>query len=255
MSSNNLNVIILAYPDNPVGNVFINAFLRKNINVKGVVVEEKKLGKNVNRFKHKMFGDGFFRSLYRFCQLLTLRITKSRIVDIAEKNNIPVHRVGKFNSKQCENLLSDLDIDILAIASAPILKEYIFNQAKLGCLNAHPGWLPAYRGLGGNAYAIRDEHQPGVTVHFIDADVDRGKIIVREQIQIRKRDSIAKINDRAIQRGAKLMADVILDIQNDQLEIPIIDEKPGKIYKVMPYEAVKQLNKKLQNPVFVECLN
>ncbi len=255
MLNKTLAVYLLAYPDNPVGQVFLNTFLRKNISVKGIVVEEKKMDNNLKRFKRKLYGDGLLRSVFRFMQLLVLRITKQRIVDIAEQNNIPVYRVQKFNSKECENLLAGFNMDILAIASAPILKDYIFNKARRGCLNAHPGWLPAYRGLGGNAFAIQDQRLPGVTVHFIDASVDRGQLIVREHIEIKKRDTVAKINDRAIQRGAELMADVIQDIQDDKLDIPKINDKLGKVYKVMPFEAVKKLNKKLHNPTFVESLN
>ena len=246
-----LRVFLLAYPDNPVGKVFINTFLKSNISVKGIIVERKKAKTNWKRMKKKVHKDGMVMAVKRSCQVLLLKIIKQNIVDIAKKHDIDVFWVEKFNSKACEHLLSSLDIDLLAIVSAPILKEYIFSKAKYGCPNAHPGWLPKYRGLGGNAYALQNGDSPGVTVHFIDAGIDTGKIITREKLPIEPGDTIAKINDRAMVRGAKLMSEAIHKIQGDRLIMPLIDEPVGEMYFAMPYSAVTRLNKRLRKNQFV----
>jgi methionyl-tRNA formyltransferase len=241
-----LRVVILGYPDNPVGHVFLKTFLERDIVVSAIVVERKKTKSNWDRFKKKIKKDGFFQTLKRTIQVYYLRSTSSNIVYLGTKNHIPIHRVDRFNSETCAQILRSLHVDILAIASAPILKDYIFETARLGCLNAHPGWLPAYRGLGANAYAVKNGEDPGVTVHFIDAGIDTGRIIVREKTPIMKRDTIANINDRSVRRGAELMADVIDRIAAGTLQLERIDEPVGKCYRSMPYREVKKLNRKLR---------
>ncbi len=241
-----VNVILLAYPDNPIGKVFIDTFLKKGIPIKAVVVEKKGTGKNWKRFRTKVEKDGLVTALSRFLHVLWMRYTRNSAIALAGKNGIPVHRVGKFNSPECADLVKSLDTDILAIASAPILKDFVFAPAKIGCLNAHPGWLPQYRGIGANAYAMQKGDSPGITVHFIDAGIDMGRILKRERIPILPHDSVPRINDRAVARGAELMAEVIHEIQGNRLTIPVIDEMHGEVYKAMPYSEVKKVNQKLR---------
>lgn len=253
--SEELRVFLLAYPDNPVGRVFFDTFLKHDVSVTGVIVEEKRGKKNWTRLKKKIHKDGFFTAVMRMLQVYFLKMTKQNIVCLAEKHGIDVYRVEKFNSRKCEELLKTLNIDLFAIVSAPILKDYVFTKARLGCLNAHPGWLPKYRGLGGNAYAVQNGDLPGVTVHFIDTGIDTGNIIVREKLSIKSGDTIARINDRAMARGAELMAETIHRIKKQPLVMPKVVESHGEMYYAMPYSTVKRLNKKLRNPQFVENLN
>lgn len=239
-------VFLLAYPDNPVGRAFLRTFVEGQVSIGGVVVERKSTKNNWRRFKKKIEKDGFVTAVRRFLQVFALRLGRQNIVGLAEKHGIRVYWVDKFNSQACADLLASLRVDLLAIVSAPILKDYVFEKAKKGCLNAHPGWLPKYRGVGANAYALQNGDAPGVTVHFIDAGIDTGRIIVREKIPVRRGDAVARINDRATVRGAELMVDVIHRIRGGRLVMPRIDEPPGELYRAMPYSVVKEVNKKLK---------
>jgi len=243
--SKDLKIVILAYPDNPVGNVFISTFIEKGVPVSAVIVEEEAGSSIWKRFKKKVKKDGLIGAVKRTFQVLALKIKKKRIIDYAEKAEIPLYFVYKFNSTECEVLLDELNPDLIVIASAPILKPEIFSKASIGCLNAHPGWLPRYRGIGANAYAILNGDNPGITVHFIDKGIDTGSIIVRETVSIKKGDTIAKINDRAVARGAELVVQVIEDIRENRLKILEINEPPGPVYKAMPYNLAKKVNRLL----------
>ena len=241
-----LRVVILGYPDNPVGHAFLKTFLQRDITISAIVVEKKKVKSNWSRFKKKVKKDGLSQAVKRFLHICYLRSTSSNIVKLGEKNNLPIHWVERFNSQACAQVLKSIDVDILAIASAPILKYYVFENAKMGCLNAHPGWLPTYRGLGANAYAIKDGEAPGVSVHYIDVGIDTGRIIVRERIPVMQGDTIAEINDRSVRRGAELMADVIDQIAAGTLSLQEINDPVGKCYRSMAYKDVKKLNRKLR---------
>jgi len=240
-------IFLLAYPDNPVGRVFLKTFLKCNVPVQGIIIEEKNRKDNWDRFVKKVNKDGFLTAFKRVLQVYFLKLTGMNITGLAKRNGLEVHSVNKFNSIACAALLDSLDIDLLTIASAPILKDYIFSKAKVGCLNAHPGWLPKYRGLGANAYCVLNGEKPGVTIHFLDDGIDSGMIIAREKLSIRPRDSIAKINDRAMIRGAEIMSDVIHQFQSGELELPVIKEPLGKLYRSMTYKSARKLNKRISS--------
>jgi methionyl-tRNA formyltransferase len=247
--NDDFKVLLLSYPDNPVGTVFLKTFLYKRISLAGIIVEKKTHKDNWARYKQKLLKDGLSDTFKRILNMFYLKIFGQTIVKLAEKNNIKVYKVDKFNSQNCADLLESIDADLLTISSAPILKEYIFNKGKQGCLNAHPGWLPKYRGLGANACALKNGDSPGISVHFLDSGIDTGKIIIREKIEIQLNDTVSKINDRAIKRGAELMAEVIGQIKDNQLILPDIQEPRGKLCRDLPYPEIRKVNKELKKAV------
>ena len=239
-------VLLLAYPDNPVGSVFIRAFLRNSVPLAGVLIETKTAGINWKRIRTKIRKDGLVQAFLRIFEVWLLKVRKQTVIGVATRNEIPVFRVDRFNSPECASMIASLQIDLLAIASAPILKDYIFKKAGIGCLNAHPGWLPKYRGVGANRAAILHGEMPGICIHFVDAGIDTGRLILREKLPLRRRDTIASINDRASARGAELMAQVIHRIRNQGLELLETDEPVGECYPPGRYAEIKTVNRMIR---------
>jgi methionyl-tRNA formyltransferase len=249
MVNRKLKIVIFAYPDNPAGSYFVQSMLNHKIHVSAVLVETKSKQLNWKRAREKIAKDGFKVTLQRITQIMELKRTGKTVVQIAHKNGIPVYEVKNMNSHICADYLDQFKPDLIVIASAPILKKSIFSKARLGCLNAHPGWLPKYRGIGANAYAVFQGDLPGITIHWIDDGIDTGNIIIRKSIKVLPKDSIAKINDRATRLGAEMMADVIKKIECDDLKSSKVHEPKGKLYRAMPYKEVKKINKKLKSKV------
>lgn len=243
--SEEFSTVILAYPDNPAGWIVMKTFLERKIPVKAVVYEAQSRRKKWNRFKRKVVKDGLMSACWRVRQTLRLRRSSETILDLASRAGIPSIPVGLFNSMECIRLLNSLKPDLLVIASAPILKPEIFQTARLGCLNAHPGWLPEYRGLGANAYALLKGDCPGVSVHFVDAGIDTGPVVIREKLTVRPGDTVDSINDRAVVRGAELLADAVLKVRDHQI-VTIKSRTKGKHYKTMPFHEVRKLNNRLK---------
>ena len=64
-------------------------------------------------------------------------------------------------------------------------------------LNVHPSLLPTYPG----AHSIEDafrakEKETGVTIHFVDEDVDRGPIILQKKVPIQPGDTLEALETR-----------------------------------------------------------
>ncbi|MFT5425667.1 MAG: methionyl-tRNA formyltransferase [Gammaproteobacteria bacterium] len=106
----------------------------------------------------------------------------SRIYDI------PVKRVSDINQPAVVKLLEDLKPDIIVSAYFnQIIKEPIIELPRLGILNIHPGWLPAYRGAMAYFWVLKNGSETaGVSVHWIDKGTDTGEIVARRQIKIEK---------------------------------------------------------------------
>lgn|GEM_PF-1006782 len=241
-----LKIVLLAYPDNPVGAAFIRIFRDHHIPIQAVLFETQRTGSRWKRLVTKLHKDGPRATVGRVVQMAVMRVMGKRSADLCRRYGIPVFQVERMNGKRCEIILAGLDPDLLIIVSAPVLREPIFSKARIACLNPHPGWLPKYRGLGANAHALQKGDDPGVTVHFVNSGIDTGPVIVREHIPLRRRDTVAKINDRAMKRGAELLAGIIRDIQMNCLRMEPIDEPRGSLYRDMPYREVRRVNRMIR---------
>lgn len=241
-------LVLLAYPDNPVGKVFFETFQKYKLSICAVVVEEMESNENKGRLLEKIRKDGLLETLTRIVTILWMQCRHKTIVDLAQQHGVPVKKVSRFNSDHAIQLLTALKPDLLCIVSAPILKPAVFQTAATGCLNAHPGWLPAFRGIGANAHALMQGELPGVSVHFIDADIDQGALLKRERVAIKSKDTVAKINDRAVARGAEMMCESILALRQSSLEsLDVSAEKMGPVYRAPAYGDVKRINRKIRH--------
>jgi len=240
-------IVILAYPDNPVGKVFFETFMKYDVPISAIVVETMDTEENRGRLFEKVKKDGVLETLRRIFSILSMKLRGATIVQLAREQAVPVFEVAQFNSPETIASLEKLKPDLLCIASAPILKAAVFKTATQGCLNAHPGWLPAYRGIGANAHALMQGQAPGVSVHFIDAAIDQGALLKRERVPFNKKDTVAKINDRAVARGAEMMCETILELAASSISpIDINDEVLGPVYRALPYQEVKKVNRQIR---------
>lgn len=110
----------------------------------------------------------------------------TRLKLVCEKNQISFDIVKDINSKEVQNLLTDLNPDLIAVCHfQKILNKNIIDIPKLGCINLHPSLLPNYRGMAPQHWPIiNGDDETGITVHFINEGVDTGDIILQKKISI-----------------------------------------------------------------------
>jgi phosphoribosylglycinamide formyltransferase-1 len=106
---------------------------------------------------------------------------------IAKKHSIPY--------TICE---SDKDIDNLCdvylVLGAGILSRECVTGKKI--INCHPGIIPASRGLDSFKWALYEMKPLGITLHYIDGEVDAGKIISVIPTNTYKTDNITTLSRR-----------------------------------------------------------
>ncbi|MBN2073212.1 MAG: phosphoribosylglycinamide formyltransferase [Actinobacteria bacterium] len=95
-------------------------------------------------------------------------------------------------------LLKSEKIDLVVLAGymlllSPVLVEYYSNRI----INIHPALLPSFKGTHGMKDAFNyGVKVSGVTVHFVDSELDSGPIILQEAVNIKENDSLEDFEKR-----------------------------------------------------------
>jgi methionyl-tRNA formyltransferase len=114
---------------------------------------------------------------------------------VAVKHNILFIRKKDINSEMIIGQLKEFQPElIISVHLRKILCKSVFSIAEKGSINVHPSLLPKYRGMSPQHQALmHGDNESGVTVHFIDEDVDTGNIILQEIFSIAEDDYIVDV--------------------------------------------------------------
>lgn len=137
--------------------------------------------------------------------LLVCDNPKAFVLERAKKANIKAVLVERKNSKSKEDFEKEIikhtkaaKIDLIVLAGfMRILSPLIINEYKNKIINIHPAFLPSFKG----AHAIKDAFESGakttgVTVHFVDEEVDHGPIILQEEVKIEESDTPESLEEK-----------------------------------------------------------
>ena len=122
---------------------------------------------------------------YRYAPMV-----RAGLLDTCAELGITVHSISDLHSAEGVAMVKSLDCDVLAVCGAGLLKKSIFSLPRLGTINLHQGEAPAYRGVPPGFWELWNRaERAGVTVHFIDAGVDSGDIILQKTTPILAHDT------------------------------------------------------------------
>ena len=145
---------------------------------------------------------------------------KARGLSYAKINDIK-KKVFNFKNKNLseKKLLSALklnNIKMICLAGfMKILTRNFIKKFKGKILNIHPSLLPKYRGLNTHKRALNNkEKYSGCTVHFVNAKLDSGKIILQKKIKISKNETEASLAKKILTQEHKLYPKAILKAFN-----------------------------------------
>lgn len=120
------------------------------------------------------------------------------ILEKAEKAGIP-NAVVKGGKNLCELILEKLDgIDLVCLAGfMRIVKEPLLSAFHHRILNIHPSLLPKYPGKEAWVQAVEDgASESGCTVHYVDAGVDTGEVILQARVPVHPDDTPQTLHAR-----------------------------------------------------------
>jgi len=146
----------------------------------------------------------------------------------AEKHNIKAASIdpGEYpNREEFEKdilrVLDECKIDLIVLAGYMfLLTPLLINTYKDRILNIHPALLPSFKGTHG----IKDAYDygvriSGVTVHFVDEELDNGPIIMQAPVYIDKKDSLERFEEKIHEVEHKIYPQAVKLFCQDRLHI------------------------------------
>lgn len=137
------------------------------------------------------------------------RAQKAGVRVIVVRRRDFMHRLD-FEAAILERL-KNYKINLIALAGFMRLLSPVFVKRYIRrIINIHPSLLPAFKGTQAIKDAFgRKVDSTGVTVHFVDKEVDHGPIILQEKVEIKGKDTLASLEKRIHRLEHKLYPRVI----------------------------------------------
>ena len=96
-----------------------------------------------------------------------------------------------------------------------ILSKNFIKNFNGKILNIHPSLLPKYKGLNTHERALNNkEKYSGCTVHFVNAKLDSGKIIIQKKVKISKNETYKSLAKKILIQEHKIYPKAILKVFN-----------------------------------------
>ena len=128
---------------------------------------------------------------------------------ISFKNN-------SVNEKKILKILLKKNIKLICLAGfMEIIPNTFIKKFKGKIINIHPSLLPKYKGLNTHKKAIKNKEKfAGCTVHYVNAKLDSGKIILQKKVNIKKKDTPSSLKKKVLKKEHQLYPDAIRKIFN-----------------------------------------
>jgi len=181
------------------------------------------------------------------------------VKEFAVSHNIPVYQPESAKTDECFKYLKSFDADLFIVAAyGQILQQRVLDIPRYGCINIHASLLPAYRGAAPIQWCIiKGENVTGVTTMQMNAGLDTGDMLVKEEVVISSTDTGETLHDKLALAGVNTIRETIKQIeagtlnpipQDDALSCyaPMINKATGYIDFSMSagdiYNLVRALN-------------
>jgi len=132
--------------------------------------------------------------------------SKANGLNYAKKFKIKKKIINYLNIKNAEKKiilqLKKDKIDLICLAGFMKILSNDFIKKFFGIiLNIHPSLLPKYKGLNTHQRAISNsEKYTGCTVHYVNSELDSGKVILQKKVKIFKYDTHEKLKKRVLKQ-------------------------------------------------------
>ncbi len=143
------------------------------------------------------------------------------------------HRTAAGSEAQDLRVVAALEerrVDLVCLAGYMKILTSAFLKAFGGrILNVHPSLLPAFPGLHAQRKALEfGVRFSGATIHFVDAGVDTGPIVLQAAVPALTDDTVEALSDRILQEEHRIYSEAIRLFFEDRLRIE------GRRVRILP---------------------
>ena len=143
------------------------------------------------------------------------KIQYSDVKKTALEHNLPLLQPEKLKSPEFLEQLASYQANLFIVVAFRMLPAVVWQMPELGTFNLHASLLPQYRGAAPINFAIiNGETKTGLTTFFLNEEIDKGAIIMREKVAIRPDETAGELHDELMLLGNKVVVETIKAIEN-----------------------------------------
>lgn len=144
------------------------------------------------------------------------KIHFSEVKETALHHNLLLLQPEKLKDPAFISQLESLNANLFIVIAFRMLPAIVWKIPSLGTFNLHASLLPQYRGAAPINHAIiNGEKETGLTTFFINEEIDKGKIILQEKMEIGENENAGSLHDRMMVLGNRLVVETIQIIENE----------------------------------------
>lgn len=146
-----------------------------------------------------------------------MKMVASPVKEYAIEKNLQVYQPVKVrNNPEFLEAVKKLNPDLICVvAYGKILPQELLDIPKYGCVNVHGSLLPEYRGAAPIQWAVLNgDKKTGVTTMFMNAGMDTGDMILKEEVEIGEDETTGELWNRLKMIGANLLIKTVKEIEN-----------------------------------------
>lgn len=138
-------------------------------------------------------------------------LTPPPVKVLALSHQIPVIQPERLKDPQARVQLEEWQPDLIVVAAfGQILRQWVLDLPRYGCINVHGSLLPRWRGASPiQAAILHGDPQTGVTIMRMDAGIDTGDILVKQSMPIEPDDTTTTLSARMAEMGANLLVEML----------------------------------------------
>jgi methionyl-tRNA formyltransferase len=167
------------------------------------------------------------------------------LADLIAGSGIPRQAVDNHNSAACRELLEAFAPELVVLGGTRIIHPTLLAIPPRGTVNAHPGLLPKVRGSSSVGWALYKDLPMGSTVHFVDAGIDTGPVILRRGLPVYRGETYEQIVHRMLTLSGELMAETLALLEAGEAEALPQEPDAEKALRVIPPELLAKAKEDL----------
>lgn len=128
----------------------------------------------------------------------------------ARKHQIPVYFINPKEEEYDKKLLETLkkeQVELVVLAGyLKILNQELIHAYRKRIINIHPSLLPKFGGKGFYGLHVHEaviaagEKESGATVHYVDAGIDTGQILIQKKVAVEREDTPESLQKRILEQ-------------------------------------------------------
>ncbi len=145
------------------------------------------------------------------------KIQYSDVKKTALEHGLPLLQPEKLKDPDFLQQLASYQANLFIVVAFRMLPSVVWQMPELGTFNLHASLLPQYRGAAPINFAIiNGETETGLTTFFLNEEIDKGAVIMREKVGIRPDETAGELHDELMLLGNKVVVETIRKIENGE---------------------------------------